>query len=110
MVSVLRRMEWSAMSAAERAALCHRGIDEIFDPALRASIGTLIEDVRTRGDEAVCDALARFDGITIAPDQLRVTPQEIAGAVIDPAVEAAIIDAISHLRAFNDQLMERASD
>ena len=81
------------MSGAERAALCHRGIDDIFDPALRASIGALIEDVRTRGDEAVCDALARFDGITLTPDQLRVTPGEIAGAVIDPAVEAAIIDA-----------------
>ncbi|MFN5650145.1 MAG: histidinol dehydrogenase [Actinomycetes bacterium] len=110
MASVLRRMDWGAMSGTERAALCHRGIDDIFDPALRASIGALIEDVRTRGDEAVCDALAGFDGITIAPDQLRVTPEEIAGAVIDPAVEAAIIDAISHLRAFNDQLMERASD
>ncbi|NBU15657.1 MAG: histidinol dehydrogenase, partial [Actinobacteria bacterium] len=110
MTGVLRRMDWDAMSAADRAALFHRGIDDIFDPALRASIGTLIEDVRLRGDDAVCDALARFDGISITPDRLRVSPEEMAAARIDPAVEAAIIDAISHLRAFNDQLMERASD
>ena len=32
-------------------------------PTLRASIAALIEDVRDRGDAAVCDALARFDGI-----------------------------------------------
>lgn len=110
MANVLRRMEWTAMSPDQRDALCRRGLDDIFDPALRESIGALIEDVRTRGDRAVCDALARFDGITLRPDQLRVTADEIASATIDPAVEAAIIDAISHLRAFNDELMERASD
>jgi histidinol dehydrogenase len=110
MANVLRRMEWTAMSPDQRDALCRRGLDDIFDPALRESIGALIEDVRTRGDRAVCDALARFDGITLRPDQLRVTANEIASATIDPAVEAAIIDAISHLRAFNDELMERASD
>ena len=110
MARVLRRMEWSAMTDDQRAALCERGLAAIFDPALRTSINDLIEDVRARGDQAVCDALARFDGISLRPDQLRVSAEEIAAARIDPAVEAAIIDAISHLRAFNDQLMERASD
>lgn len=98
------------MSDDQRAALCDRGLNAIFEPGLRASITDLIEDVRVRGDAAVCDALARFDGITLRPDQLRVSAEEIARAKVDPAVEAAIIDAISHLRAFNDQLMERASD
>lgn len=110
MANVLRRMEWSAMSPDQRDALCRRGLDDIFDPVLRESIGALIEDVRVRGDLAVCDALARFDGISLRPDQLRVTQAEIESATIDPAVEGAIIDAISHLRAFNDELMERASD
>ena len=98
------------MSAAEKEALCRRGLDDIFDSGLRDSIGALIEDVRLRGDQAVCDALARFDGITLAPHQLRVSPEEIAHAQVDPALENAIIDAISHLRAFNEQLLERASD
>ena len=110
MANVLRRMNWSAMSPDQRDTLCRRGLDDIFDPTLRASIGSLMEDVRTRGDAAVCDALARFDGITLTPDRLRVSAEEIASATIDPAVEAAIVDAISHLRAFNDELMERASD
>ena len=35
----------------------------------RASIGELLLDVRERGDAAVCDALARFDGIDIEPHQ-----------------------------------------
>ena len=98
------------MTPAERDSLCNRGLHEIFDPALRSSIGELIEDVRTRGDRALCDALARFDGVHLEPDRLRVSPDEIDAAHVDPAVENGILDAISHLRAFNDQLLERASD
>lgn len=110
MSAVLRRQQWSSMTPEQRDALCRRGLDDIFEPTLRTSIGALIEDVRVRGDEAVCDALAKFDGIRLSPDQLRVTEEEIATASIDPAVENAIIDAISHLRAFNDQILERNSD
>ena len=110
MSAVLRRQQWSSMTPQQRDALCRRGLDDIFEPTLRASIDALIEDVRIRGDEAVCDALAKFDGIRLTPSQLRVTEEEIASATIDPAVENAIIDAISHLRAFNDQILERASD
>ena len=110
MSAVLRRQQWSSMTPEQRDALCRRGLDDIFEPTLRTSIGALIEDVRVRGDEAVCDALAKFDGIRLTPDQLRVSAEEIATASIDPAVENAIIDAISHLRAFNDQILERNSD
>ena len=110
MSAVLRRQQWSSMTSEQRDALCRRGLDDIFEPTLRRSIDALIEDVRVRGDEAVCDALAKFDGIRLTPSQLRVTEEEIASASIDPAVENAIIDAISHLRAFNDQILERNSD
>ena len=98
------------MDASARDALCRRGLDDIFDPALRDSIGALIADVRARGDRAVCDALARFDGISIEPDRLRVPADEIASARVDPSLENAIEDAISHLRAFNSELMDRSGD
>ena len=42
----------------------------------------LIDDVRARGDEAVCDALARFDRVTLTPDELRVTADELAEAAV----------------------------
>jgi histidinol dehydrogenase len=109
MESVLRRLTWSRMSEPERAALCARGMADIFDPALRASISALIEDVRVRGDAAVCDALARFDGVEVEPAGLRVGPDEIAAADVSSAVDAALDDAIAHCRAFNEQVMERAS-
>ena len=74
------------------------------------SIGRLLDDVRTRGDAAVCDALARFDGVTITPDRLRVTADEIDRAAVSPEVDAAIDDAISHITAFSEHQLARLTD
>lgn len=107
---VLRRQTWDTMSEEARAALFARGLDEIFDPTLRASIERLVDDVRTRGDAAVCDALARFDGIELTPAELLVSDEQIDRAGVTPAVDAAIDDAIDHLRAFNERQLERFGD
>jgi len=106
----MRIRRWDAMSEDDRSELIARGLDAIFDPSLRASITELIEDVRARGDAAVCDALARFDGIDVAPDGLRVTDDELDSARIDADVDRAIDDAIDHLRAFNEQQLAREGD
>ena len=73
----MRRQIWAEMDDAARRDLFDRGLADIFDDGLRASIGELLLDVRDRGDVAVCEALARFDGIEIEPDGLRVTDDEI---------------------------------
>jgi histidinol dehydrogenase len=106
----MRRQVWNDMDVAARDALMRRGLDDIFDADLRRSIGDLIDDVRERGDVAVCDALAKFDGITVDPDGLRVSADEFERAQVSPEVDAAIDDAITHLRAFNEAQMERAVD
>ncbi|MEY4175562.1 MAG: histidinol dehydrogenase, partial [Actinomycetota bacterium] len=98
------------MAEAERAALCARGLEAIFDADLKTSIGRIIDDVREHGDEAVCRALRDFDGVSLQPDQLRASDDELQSAAVAPEVDAAIDDAIAHLRAFNEQLMTRAHD
>jgi histidinol dehydrogenase len=105
----MRRLTWIEMSEPERTELCARGLASIFDPALRASIAELIEDVRVRGDAAVCDALARFDGIELDPGGLRVTADELAAAEVSSTVDAALDDAIAHCRAFNEEVLARTS-
>ncbi len=106
----MRRQRWDEMDGAARAALMRRGLDDIFHPELRQSIGELIDDVQKRGDVAVCDALEKFDGIKIAPSGLRVSNQEVEEASVSTEVDAAIDDAIAHLRTFNDAQMDRAGD
>ena len=109
-VTVMRRQVWNDMNVSARDALMRRGIDDIFDPDLRRSIGELIEDVRDRGDAAVCDALGRFDGIEVSPDGLRVSADEFERASVSAEVDAALDDAIAHLRTFNEAQMEQAQD
>ncbi|MFZ4720522.1 MAG: histidinol dehydrogenase [Ilumatobacteraceae bacterium] len=107
---VMRRMTWSTMDEAARVALCARGLEAIFDETLKASIGRIIDDVRVHGDEAVCRALRDWDRVTLEPHQLKATADELESAAVAPEVDAAIDDAIAHLRAFNEQLMQRAHD
>lgn len=106
---VLRIMRWAEMSSDARASLMHRGLDDIFDPALRTSIARIIEDVRANGDDAVCRALRDFDGISMSPEQLRVTDDEFAqaDAAVGVDLHAAIVDMIDHIRRFNEQVMAR---
>jgi histidinol dehydrogenase len=106
----MRRQVWNDMNVDARDALMRRGIDDIFDPALRRSIGELIDDVRHRGDAAVADALGRFDGIDVSPDALRVSAEEFERATVSAEVDDAIDDAIAHLRSFNEAQMEQAHD
>ena len=98
------------MGEPERRALCQRGLTAIFDADLKRAIGNIIDDVREHGDEAVCRALRDFDKVSLRPDQLRATADELAAASVAPEVDAAIDDAIAHLRAFNEQLLARAAD
>jgi histidinol dehydrogenase len=106
----MRVRRWSDMDDATRDQLFERGLDAIFDPALRNSITALIDDVRQRGDAAVCDALARFDGVTIKPGELRVTAAEIEAATVSAEVDAALDDAIAHVTAFNERQLGRLTD
>jgi histidinol dehydrogenase len=109
-MSVLRTMTWSTMDEAERRALCARGLEAIFDSDLKANVGRIIDDVRANGDEAVCRALHDFDHVDVEPHQLRASADEIISAQVSNDVDAAIDDAIAHLRAFNSQVMHRAAD
>ena len=107
---MMRRLVWAEMDEPARAELCNRGLEAIFDAALKEQIGRIIDDVRAHGDEAVCRALHDFDKVDLAPEQLRATDDELDSAAVGDDVDAAIDDAIAHLRAFNEQLMERAAD
>lgn len=97
---------WPDVSEARADRLFNRGIRQIFDPALRASVGEIVEDVRAHGDAAVLRALARFDGCEVAPGGLAVTREELdaAEARVGAEVRAALREGIASVRAFNEHL------
>ena len=106
---IMRVQRWTEMDRMQRQLLTERGTSAIFDPQLRASIGRIIEDVQTNGDEAVCRALRDFDRISLRPDQLKVTEAEIDRAVscLDSPLVDAVDDSIAHIRRFNEQVLDR---
>jgi histidinol dehydrogenase len=100
------------MSAEDRTKATTRGLDKIFDPALRDRVAAIIADVQHSGDEAVSRALKEFDGCDVAPDGLKVSEAEFEAArrQVDDTLLAAIRDGIDHVRRFNEALAEHNSD
>lgn len=106
---LLGARRWDEMDGEAREALLDRGLDRIFDPALLEQVGRLVEDVAERGDAAVVDALAEYDGFELAADSLAVPPEEIESAPgrIPAELLRAIRAAIEGSRDFNRELVKK---
>ena len=98
------------MGEAERKLLTERSLAGVLPQSLRTEIMSLLEDVRVRGDDAVCDATRRFDGVSLRPEQLRIGADEIMAARVGDDVQAALVDAIDHVRRFNEAVRARLTD
>jgi histidinol dehydrogenase len=99
-------LRWQELDDDARVRLLGRGVDKIFDPALRESVARIVEDVRANGDAAVVRALAEFDGCDVPAERLRVSEQEFEQAerAVSDEVKAALREGIANVRAFNEHL------
>lgn len=88
---------------AEFAALLEDKRENATD--VNATVAEIIADVRQRGDAALVDYSAQFDRLTLAPDRLRLTEQEIADLAAQASAEAvaALRTAESRIRAFHEK-------
>jgi histidinol dehydrogenase len=79
-----------------------------FDPELMRAVSTIVDDVRARGDEALIDYTARFDGVELS--DLRIDEQTIAASAdkVDPRVLAALREAIGNVRTFHEHQLEQS--
>ena len=71
--------------------------------ALQERVAAIIEDVRRRGDDAVVDAIERFDGYRLRPADLLVSEAELdaAAAQLEPEDFAALELAAKRVRSFH---------
>ncbi|KQO05831.1 histidinol dehydrogenase [Agreia sp. Leaf244] len=83
-------------SPSELSDLVPRSLTDVSVAQLAAQ--ELIDDVVARGELAILDQAARFDGV--APTSIRVSQSEIDDAVdhLDPAVRTALESAIDRVR------------
>jgi histidinol dehydrogenase len=96
----MRIIDWQSLSLPERAAALAR-------PALRdaagvaAAVRDIVAVVQSRGDAAIRDLTARFDGVSL--ESFLVTDAEFAAAehALPAAAHAAIETAIGTVRSFH---------
>ena len=94
-MSVLPSIAWSELDPPARRAW----IDALRPPEPEADVSAILDAVRTRGDAAVRELTARFDGVDLADPW--VSPDELRAASVEPALEAALTDAASAIRRFH---------
>ncbi len=73
-------------------------------------VSAIIEDVRTRRDEAVFDYTKRFDGAQIHAHNVRVTQAEIDEAYeqVDPSLLAVMRKALVNIRSFHEKQLQQS--
>lgn len=76
-------------------------------PDVDAAVATIIEDVRARGDAAVIELTERFDRLSLTPDTLAFSAEEIAAecARVPTAERAALELAAERIRAYHERQM-----
>jgi histidinol dehydrogenase len=65
----------------------------------------MIEGIRTRGDAFAAEQIARFDGVTIAPEEIRIAPRTVT---IDRELARALDVAIERVEAFHAAQLPRS--
>ncbi|HEX6046932.1 MAG TPA: histidinol dehydrogenase, partial [Pyrinomonadaceae bacterium] len=81
-----------------------------FDPELMQAVGAIIDDVRKRGDAALIEYTARFDGVQLTPEELRVDEETLQRSAdrVDTGVLAALREAIGNVAMFHQRQVEQS--
>jgi histidinol dehydrogenase len=82
----------------------------LFDPEIETSARSILADVRARGDAAILELTARFDGARLTADQLAVTRAELVTASLkaDNPLRAAVTEAERNVAAFARKSLRRS--
>ena len=88
----------------------HQSRGVAFDPELMKTVSTIIADVRERGDDALIDYTAQFDGVELRLSDLRVDEQTLNSVAdkVDTRVLAALREAIKNVRTFHERQLEQS--
>ena len=81
-----------------------------FDSDLLANVSSIIDDVRRRGDQALIEYTAKFDGVELKSSELRISEEALrrSAAKVDENVLVALRQAIRNVRVFHERQLERS--
>jgi histidinol dehydrogenase len=101
MLRVLTTTDPDFSLAFQRLVNRGEGAEESVESQVRA----ILAYVQREGDRAILDLTARFDGLTLTPDTIRVTPSEIVAAYQQCSADtlSALHGASENIRRFHRQ-------
>jgi histidinol dehydrogenase len=81
----------------------------LFDPGIEERTRAILREVREKGDAALLELTARFDGATLRADQLAISQAELFTASVkaDEALRAAVAEAEKNVAAFARKSLRR---
>ena len=89
-----------------------KGRSIALDRQLLSCVADIIDDVRARGDAALIDYAAQFDGLTLRADELKLDENAVreSAAQVNDQVRAALRQTIANVRAFHERQIEKSWD
>ncbi|TKR33033.1 histidinol dehydrogenase [Luteimonas gilva] len=99
-------VHWNGIDDAQRERLLMRPAQEI-SAEVQAGVGSILEQVRERGDAALRELTLRFDGVE--QNRFAVTSEEFAAAeaAVPLELRVAMIAAAQRIEAFHEDGMQR---
>lgn len=81
-----------------------------YQAEIASRVASIMEEVRERGDDALCGFTRRFDRANLTPEQLRVTSEEIDQAYgeVDQEVLASLKLARQRIEAYHQRQVNRS--
>lgn len=107
MIEIIRSQEKERLAARLQAI---RDRNVALDDALVSEVAAIIRDVRTRGDAALIEYTARFDGVQLRASELRVPEDTLHRSAlrVDSFVLECLREAIQNVRAFHEHQKEES--
>ncbi len=107
MIEIIRSQEKDRLAVRLQAI---RDRNVTLDDALVSEVAAIILDVRARGDAALIDYTARFDGVQMRASELRVREETLHRSAlrVDSYVLEPLREAIRNVRAFHEHQKEES--
>ena len=81
-----------------------------IDAELLKLVTSIVDEVRARGDQALIDCAARFDGVDLKVSELRISEQQLRRFAerVDARVVQALREAIRNVKLFHEAQVEKS--
>jgi histidinol dehydrogenase len=96
----MNRLEWNSLDAQARAQALTRPAQTVAAQT-RAAVAQLLEDVRSRGDAALREITARFDGVVLQGFEVGADEFASAEAAVPAALREAMAQAAARIETFH---------